>query len=314
MKKQYTLFPIIILLILSCAGRSVRSGTAAGEVFNPDDLVLWAFSDIQPRNEKERESFEIAVDDISAMKNIDAAICAGDIVQYGKEFRAVEDYKWFYSTFKKSGIKKIFEVAGNHDARNIDAYLEATGKPLHYAVRYGNLLIIFLSDEKDSSGTDISDGAFKWWKNLIETNRDRNIITMTHSQLGGSGFFYNMISYRNVQGSERFTEVLAKEKVELWLFGHTHMPSSTGLSKRQIHSLNDTVFMNVSAIREDYLLSSTESRIIILKKGSDEMTVKIRLHRDREFKSCLEQKIKLKSKFEYDGKEPVMIVYKEEQE
>ncbi len=281
-------------------------------VFNPDDLVLWAFGDIQPRNQKERLCFEIAVDDIAHMKNIDASICVGDIAQYGDEYRAEDAYIWFYNIYSRAGIPDLYEIAGNHDARNIDAYLKATKKPLHYAVQYGNLIIILLSDEKDSSGSDISDGAFNWWRNLVETNRDKNIITVTHSHLGGSGFIYNLISYRNVQGSERFTEILKKEKVELWLCGHTHIPSFLGLSKRQIGSLNDTVFMNVASIREDYWFSSAESRIISLKQGSDIMTVQIRNHRDKKFRCLLEQRVKLKAKFEYDGKGPVKFVYKGE--
>ena len=277
--------------------------------FEPDDLVFWAFSDIQPRNGAEKKYFEIAADDIAGMKNIDAALCAGDIVQQGSEKRAIESYNWFYNTYRKTGIRNLYEIAGNHDSLNVNAYLEATGKPLHYALRYGNLLLILLSDEKYSSGSDISDGAFFWWRDLVETNRDKSIITVTHSHLNGSGFIYNIISHRNVTDSDRFTEVLKKEKVELWLCGHEHIPSFLGLSKRQIESLGGTVFMNISAIREDHCFSDAESRIIILKKGSDEMTVRIRNHRQGKFKDLLEQKIKLKVKFDYDGKEPVMIKY-----
>jgi len=44
------------------------------------------------------------------------------------------------------------------------------------------------------------------------------------------------------------------------------------------------------------------------------MTVQIRNHRQEKFKSLLEQKIKLKAKFEYDGKGPVMTVYKEDKQ
>jgi len=290
---------------------ALKAESSSAVVFNPDDLVIWAFGDIQPRNQRERGFFELAVEDVASMKNIDASLCVGDIVQHGTGQSSMTTFDWFYEVYKKTGIKDIYEIAGNHDARNIESYLKATNKPLHYALQYGNLLIILMSDEKDSSGSDISDGAFLWWKNLIETNRDKNIITMTHSHLGGSGFVYNIISYRNVQGSERFTEVLKKEKVELWLCGHTHIPSFFGLSKRQISSLNDTVFMNIASIREDFVFSDAESRFITLKKGSDEMTVQIRNHRQKEFKGILEQTIKLKAKFEYDGKGPVMIVYKE---
>ncbi len=308
-----------LFLFISCtsSGTGLREeNSAAREVFEPEDLVLWVFGDIQPRseNKNDRLCLEIAVNDIAKMKNIDGAICVGDIVQHGSQDLAEEAYTWFYNLYSKTGLsrKDLYEIAGNHDARNIDAYLKATGKPLHYSLQYGNLLIILLSDEKDSSGSDISDGAFNWWKNLVETNRDKNIITITHSHLGGSGFVYNIISYRNVQGSERFREVLKKEKVELWLCGHTHVPSFLGLSKRQISSLGDTVFMNTASIREDFPFSDAESRIITLKKGSDQMTVQIRNHRQAEFKGILEQVIKLKSKFEYDGKGPIKTDYHED--
>lgn len=307
-KLVYVAF-FIAALFSGLASPLMGEDKSASVVSSPGDLVLWVFGDIQPRNDKERHSFEIAVDDIARMKNINAAYCIGDIVQWGNEYRVEEAYDWFYKTYKRTGISDLYEIAGNHDARNIGAYLKATGKPLHYAIQYGNLIIILLSDEKDSSATDISDGAFRWWKNLVESNRDKNIITMTHSHLGGSGFVYNLISYRNVRDSERFTGVLEKEKVELWLCGHTHIPSCLGLSKRQICSLNDTVFMNVASIREDFFFSYTESRIISLKQGSDKMIVQIRDHRDAGFKGLLEQTIKLKVKFNYDGKGPVKIVY-----
>lgn len=311
--KRYKLLPaaLALIIILSGSYSVLRAEESEQVIFNPDDLVIWAFGDIQPRNQKERDMFELAASDVASMKNIDGSLCVGDIIQNKTGEDPAEAFDWFYKAYKKTGIKDIYEIAGNHDARNIESYLKATGKPLHYALQYGNLLIILLSDEKNSSGSDISDGAFLWWKNLVETNRDKNIITMTHSHLGGSGFIYNLVSYRNVQGSERFTEVLAKEKVELWLCGHTHIPSFLGLSKRQISSLNDTVFMNIASIREDYIFSDAESRFITLKKGSDEMTVQIRNHRQKKFKGLLEQTIKLKAKFEYDGKGPVMIVYKE---
>lgn len=302
----------VVLFCMYCGFHAAwAGGSPASVVFNPDDFILWVFGDIQPRNEKDLLAFEIAADDVSRMKNIDAAICVGDIVHWGSGSRVEESYSWFYSVYKRAGVRELYEIAGNHDARNLEAYFKATGKPLHYALKYGNLLIILLSDEKDSSSTDISDGAFLWWKNLVESNRDKNIITVTHSHLKGSGFLYNIISYRNVRESERFTDVLKKERVELWLCGHTHIPSCLGLSKRRISSLNDTVFMNAASIREDYFFSDAESRIITLKNGSDEMTVRIRDHRESEFREILEQTVKLKVKFNYDGKGPVKYVYKE---
>ena len=288
-------------------------GSTPQEAFNSDNLVLWVFGDLQPRNENEREDFDIAVDDVASMKNIDASICIGDMVQASTGEDVAGSFAWFYKTYERSGIEDIYEIAGNHDARNIEAYLRATGKPLHYSLQYGNMIIIMLSDEEDSSGSDIPDEVFQWWKSIIENNRDKIIITVTHSHVQNTGFCYNYPSYRNLQGSERFTEVLKNEKVELWLFGHTHIPSCLGQSKRTIYSFNDTVFMNAASIREDFFFSYSESRIIILKNGSDEMTVKIRDHRNRKYRDILEQTIKLKTKFRYNGGKPMMNIYTPEQ-
>jgi calcineurin-like phosphoesterase family protein len=167
-----------------------------------------------------------------------------------------------------------------------------------------------LSDEEDSSGTDISDDVFLWWKSIVENNRECIIITVTHSHVQNTGFCYNFPTYRNLQGSERFTEVLKKEKVELWLFGHTHIPSCMGQSKRTIHSLNGTVFINAAAIREDYFFSYSESRIVILKNGSDRMIVKFRDHKNRKYRDFHEASIQLKTRFRYNGEKPVMNVYR----
>ena len=295
--------------IIICSDDGSTRDKDKPDVFNPDDLVLWVFGDLQPRDEDEREDFDVAVKDMASMKDVDASICMGDIMQHGKEYTISEEYAWFYNTYSKSGIKDIYEIAVNHDARNIQEYLKATGKPLHYSLQYGNLIIIMLSDEEDSSGSDICDEAFRWWKSIIENNRDKIIITVTHSHVEMTGFCYNIPPYRNVQGSERFTEVLKRERVELWLFGHTHIPSCMLQSKRQIYSLNGTVFINAASIREDYFFSYSESRIVILKNGSDKMTVKFRDHRNRKYKDFFEVTIDLKTKFRYSGEKPVMKAF-----
>lgn len=307
---RYPVLFTALILSLSCSTAPADNSGGTAWSFNSSDLVLWVFGDLQPRSEDEREDFEVAADDIASMKNIDASICIGDIMQHGKEYTIAEEFDWFYRTYSRAGIKEIYEIAGNHDARNIKEYLKATGKPLHYSLRYGNLIIIMLSDEEDSSGSDIPDGVFLWWKSIIENNRDKIIITVTHSHVENTGFCYNYPAYRNLQGSGRFTDVLKHEKVELWLFGHTHIPSCLGQSKRTLYSLNGTVFMNVASIREDFFFSYSESRIIILKNGSDRMTVKIRDHRHRKYRDLLEQTIELKTGFHYTGEAPVMTVYK----
>lgn len=275
-------------------------------------FVLWTFADIQPRDDDEREDLEKTVDDIISNKlQVDAAVCAGDMVQLSSSQNHDDEWKWFYKTVKPLNLKNFYEIIGNHDARNIPLYFKYTKKPMHYAVRFGNLLLILLSDEKNSSGTEISDNAFLWWKKLVEENQSNIIITVTHSHLGGTGFAYNYPSYRNVVDSERFTEVLKKQRVDYWLFGHTHVPSTLKGKTRKIISLGGTRFINIAAIREDYFLSFAESRFFYFTPGSDILLIKTRNHRKSKFISSLEIKEKMKTPFVYDGRDPEFIEFRE---
>ncbi|HEY1406046.1 MAG TPA: metallophosphoesterase, partial [Spirochaetota bacterium] len=119
------------LFVISCT--TIKTGIPGGEPSNR--LLVWAFSDIQPRNIAERSFFEMGAKDVREnYPPIDIAIIAGDIVQVGSVDRSSEDYEWFFSVRKTVNVGSWFEVAGNHDARNMPNYLKNIGKPLHYAV------------------------------------------------------------------------------------------------------------------------------------------------------------------------------------
>jgi len=299
----------VLLILLQISSLSFLGKISAEE---EKQFVLWTFADIQPRDDDEREDFEITVEDVIKNKlQVDAAVCAGDMVQLSSAQNPDEEWKWFYKTIEPLAIKNFYEIIGNHDARNIPAYFKYTKKPMHYAVRFGNLLLILLSDEKNSSGTDISDNAFLWWKKLVEDNQSDIIITITHSHLGGTGFAYNYPSYRNVVDSERFTEVLKKQRVDYWLFGHTHVPSTLKGKNRKINSLGGTHFINIAAIREDYFLSFAESKFFYFTPGSDVLTIKTRNHRKNKFMSSIEIREKMKTAFVYDGSGPEFIEFRD---
>ena len=272
-------------------------------------LVIWALSDIQPMRDAHKKSFERAISDVKEnFPPADMAIVAGDIVQASKKSDPSPDWQWFFSAREKAGIKNWYEIAGNHDARHLDSYLKYTKKPLHYAVLSGNVLCIFMSDEIDSSGTDIPDDVFEWWKNLVETNRDKIIITVTHSNPSRAGFIYSFIEYRNLQGSDRFENVMKNERTDLWLFGHTHITPLTPMTENGSWRYN-VLFVNVSAIREEYFYSRAMSRLILFKDGSDIVTIKLRDHSKRIFVGSGEIQYKLKVPYRWSPGEPVMIPY-----
>jgi len=88
----------------------------------PSDGVytVWVHSDIQPTKKSERWHYTRAIDDIVNIKPHPIfAIIAGDIVQH-KE--AEEDYQWFIELRKKADISYWYEIAGNHEWKNMPAY------------------------------------------------------------------------------------------------------------------------------------------------------------------------------------------------
>ncbi len=148
--------------------------------------------------------------------------------------------------------------------------------PLHYSVIVGNMLIICLSDETSSPETNISDEAFNFWKELVINNQDKIIITMTHGYLKQSGLFgSSFLPSRNINNSERFSDVLKNYKVDIWICGHTHLSHSFNGSVKIADDLNNTLFINVSAIRGSRY-TSAESYLFFFKKDSDEVIVKSR--------------------------------------
>lgn len=272
----------------------------------PDDakgreFIIWAHSDIQPQNMKERDHYRIAALDIKEnIRPVNAAIVAGDIVQYAE---SDEDFRWILETRGIASVPYWYEIAGNHDERNIANYFKYMKKPLYYTVAAGNLLIILLSDEVNSSPSEISDHAFHWWEKWVMENQDKTIITVTHAQLPESGLMFSSIYRSKVLGSERFTEVLKKYRVDLWLSGHTTSPAIDSFNDNSVKELNNTLFINISSIRREPGMS-VRSRIIYLSENSDEMIIKFRDHDKKKFIDGNERRIKLRAPFSGRGGTP----------
>ncbi len=300
----------LILITLSCSGGGNLNGNVKrGERFTLDKrenyCLIWALSDIQPKNREEREHFRDAVNDIRRNYPLpDAAILAGDIVQRKED--SPDDFKWFLKTREEAGIRYWYEIAGNHDARSLGEYFTYIKKPYYYSVEIGNIRIILLSDEVNNSPTVISDEAFNWWRKEVTGNQDKNIITVTHAALPQSGLAFTGIYRSQILDSKRFTEVLKKYRVDLWLSGHTTTPYIRGFNERYVPELNNTLFINLSAIRRE-VTTSVSSRLFVFKKNSRELVIRMRDHDKREFKSGLELKYKLRHPFQMKDPAPRII-------
>ncbi|MFH0976691.1 MAG: metallophosphoesterase [Spirochaetota bacterium] len=307
-KKLLISFSILLFLtasafFLSCTSK-VKHELIKERSYSPDDyLIIWAHSDIQPRNIKERIYYESAIADINSnFSKVDIALVAGDIVHWSN---SDDDYKWYLESKKKTSIKYWYEIAGNHDHKSkTNNYEKYIRMPLHYSVKIGNIIIICLSDETKSAETNISDDAFNFWKDIVINNQDKIIVTMTHGYLKQSGLFGSSISSRNIKDSERFSEILKKYKVDLWICGHAHLPHNFSDSVKIVDGLNGTLFINISSIRGGSM-ASAESYLLFIKKNTNELIAKSRDHNEKKF-NMDDILYKLSHKFEWDNSPPIM--------
>lgn len=267
-------------------------------------LRIWAHSDIQPRSPEEKSHYETAVADMTAgVPGIRMAIVAGDLVH--RREGASEYHRWLADLRGGSGIPWWFEIAGNHDQNDIAAYQKYTGKPLHYAVAVGNMLIILMSDEIRSAVTDISDGAFQWWRNLVVENQGRILVTVTHGALHGSGLPSTINPTMRIAESSRFIEVLRTHPVDLWMSGHSHLPSLlTGKISRP--PVIRTLFIDVSSIHKSRF-SPVESYVLSIRAGSDRMNIMLRDHEAGRFIRSRSAVMRLRTQLKWDGDDPKIV-------
>jgi len=267
-----TLF-LISVLILSCGGtdKKVVINTSHGNLTR-----IWCHSDLQPENTDELKYYRVAVDDMAAAYNrLDIGLVPGDIVYAKKE--ATFYYQAFLETRKKLKTPCWLEIAGNHEARHLEAFKKNIGKPLHYASRYGNILFIMMSDEKRTPMQEISDDTFQWWKSLVINNQDKIIITVTHACLKQSGLLSSAFPTMRIARSDRFAEVLKEYHVDIWISGHSHLPVYFNGKVNRPFRYRDTLFLEVAAIRKD-IISGIESWILELEHGSRKVRVAARNH------------------------------------
>jgi len=268
-------------------------------------LVVWVLSDIQPARPSERRHFETAVKDAADhLGGIHFALAAGDMLHRSSH---AGDWDWFLRTRERAGVPLWFEIAGNHEARNLPYYRERTGKPLHYAVSAGNVLVLCMSNEARGAPTIISDGTFRWWKRMVEQNQEKIIVTMTHATPRRSGLAYTIFPSMIMRDSDRFFNVLKKHRVDLWISGHAHQPYYFGGKNSTPSGLRGTLFVNASSVKEDFPFDPIESRVLYFNAGSRTVLVRTRDHGKSAFVKSQDIEHTLGRPFAWDGSPPRML-------
>ncbi len=301
MPTKLKLFLILLFLIQSSCYIGYTSGeelTQANWFDSKNTLTLWALADIQPTNRGHEEAFEIAITDINDnVPNVDLAIVAGDIVNQSDE----ETFDWYVRTRDNSYIQEWYEIIGNHDLKTDMGQLfrEKLREETNYSVLKGNILFIFMSDSQRGKATEISKEIFNWWKDLVVNNRDKIIVVTTHAPLEDSGIPFSSFRDRQVIDSERFTQVLKKYRVDLWLSGHLHLPHGMMNNIVEKDKYEGTIFVHISSIRPEIMgLKESESRLLTFACGSDKVLIRVRNHKDGRFLPNQDRVFALSKKYE----------------
>lgn len=223
---------------------------------------------------------------------------------------------WFEKWVDPFGVKKAYSGVDSNKRK-----YKLNGNIDRYYIESGNILIIMLSDENQGPtpwGRANKQGGypagrieletFNWWKNLVETNQDKIIITCAHHMLRntttasdyGEGIQYGMHGYRSdgaPQGSSylyfvgdeansnKFHDYFAAHPgaIDFWLGGHTHLNiEKTYGGKKMIEKHFGVTFINVSALTNHHNNSGANStpmsRILQFTEGSDTALVSLYLH------------------------------------
>ncbi len=225
--------------------------------------------------------FKNALGDIkNNIGTIDYALVLGDMVETG----STEEFQKYLSIRNTSGISQWFELAGNHEQGGILEYEKLINYHKTYAVRDGNLVWIFLSDELYSSYGEMGEKTYLWLKDTITKHQDKNIILCTHQlvkdtvrPLSDSHSYFDPTGKYIINGS---TGILDTLRVDLWLNGHQHYfvyDPELDIATKTLPK-GKTTFINVASLNFNYNTQASQSFIFEIIKGKSEIVAKRRIH------------------------------------
>jgi hypothetical protein len=236
----------------------------------------------------------------------------------------------FMKGLREHKREDIYSVCGNHDRSGLDQeknwwwhkWLDPMGEftkysgvdasrrtyPTsgtweHYSFQVGNVLFLMMSDINEPTqrpGRDLLGGnpggvvsgeTFEWWKNMVEGNQDKIIVSTHHYMLKdttvasgewegmrkdasglwkshyhgykalgtpkGASYLYWVDGVRNAQAFEKYLEA-HPGAIDLWLGAHTHThPDDTYGSKSHVETKWGVHFVNVSALARHHARTTT---------------------------------------------------------
>ena len=258
-----------------------------------------------------------------------------------------------FQALKKHRREDIYNVCGNHDRSGLDEpknwwwrkWVDPLGESTkfsqvdprrrkyktegtweRYSFRVGNILFLMMSDINEPSqkvgrgvlrgnpGGVVTGETFAWWKQMVESNRDKIIVSAHHYMLKnttvasgewegmrkdengnwkahyhgyfpqgspkGASYLYWVDSKPDAQAFEKYLEA-NPGAVALWLGGHTHTnPDDTYGGKSHIETKWGVHFINVSAVSAYHGRTNIPMSRVLTIQGN-QVRVRCYLHTSR---------------------------------
>ncbi|MFT5849871.1 MAG: hypothetical protein ACI9H6_000697, partial [Patiriisocius sp.] len=264
----------------------------------PQTFTIWALGDVQADIDTtdtdgdagQDDMFRAVIADVNTLEK-DMALVTGDIVDKGSDddpSAASYDFDDYIADLKTLDLPRhrVYHIAGNHDSSYDSPSDTSGGQGLteydeyfprrNFHTLQGNILTIYMSDERRSTAGEISNQIFDWWEKLVHENQDKIIITVTHHPLYDTT---NHSSSTNsyLLDSSRFTDVLDNYNHDLWISGHTASELATSPTSVVKHgSLHMNAGLHIpTASNNDF---DVKSRFLYFNEGSDQVVIKRRNH------------------------------------
>lgn len=272
-------FSILLLITLPL------SFTYSHIILLEGDLIIWAWGDMKLWS-RGPEKMRQAISDMNGVL-WHISIVVGDIVE-GPEHAEESDYQLWLSILNESTHPRsdFYVLAGNHEWNRsgdinpvgILNYKKKICPQLNYTFKIGNILFIIISTDKCDTG--IKESTYAWFSKVVAENQDKIIVVATHQP-------WNHEHFRDDPGYN-FEEVLRKYHIDLWIYGHTHLPHK---DSKSLYKKYGCIFVDVGFIENG------ESRVIYFFKGSDLVVIKSRNHVTGTWQEQYERSFRLRMPF-----------------
>lgn len=251
-----------------------------------DELMVGLLADPQLIMVPETPHYvELAMKDLAELDH-DFVAVLGDLAQNRAHFYA--DYK---KTVQDKSDKPLYSLAGNGDVgAGLDAYKEATGLPLFYAINRKGIRFIFLSTTKFTGKYNhichLGYEQTEWLREELESDTLSTTIVFSHPPIFETTYHSEERDHIKAPGSMYMNESLELREmfrqhpnVKIFAHGHLHYTYGTKDEFGRGGYFEDRGLLHVSV---GGTANNKGSSFLIIKK--EQIIVRVRDHENQQWK------------------------------